>query len=96
MHDNPNLKTLNLPAITDKDYTIPENKCTTKVEHCGKTTENGMSCHRFYKCINGVAYSCQNPKRFFSTCSGKYYLKYFFGKTKYRCGTAAEARDMCH
>ena len=46
---------------------------------------NGISCHRFYECIDNVAYSCQNPKVFQSKCSGKYWN--WRGKADYICLT---------
>ena len=79
VRDNPKLETLNLGV----DYTDPKNKCTIKVKSCGEQPKSGVTCHRFYKCIDGKAYSCQNPKWLHSTCSGKYWGK--GGKGAYTC-----------
>ena len=67
--------------------------CTKKVNSCGPQPKGGiLSCHRFYKCIKGVAYSCQNPKWRYSTCSEKYWS----GKNKYRCPSGSRgAKDPC-
>ena len=55
-----------------------------------------MSCRRFYKCHNRVAYSCQNPKFGFSTCSEKYY---FGSRENYKCADLSRdshgADDSC-
>ena len=51
----------------------PLDDCFEKVPSCGKELPGDGSCHRFYKCIGGAAYSCQSPKLGFSTCSGKYF-----------------------
>ena len=48
-----------------------------------KGVKDTVGCHKFYKCIEGKAYSCQNPKLFQSKCSAKYWNK--GGKEKYRC-----------
>ncbi len=42
---------------------------------------NDAGCHGFYTCIDGVGYSCQDPKPLHSTCSESYLM----GKDKYRC-----------
>ncbi len=64
---------------------MPKQRCTKEVPSCSAKTATGKGtdwCHRFYKCHNGVAYSCQNPKSLSSTCSEKYY---FGSMEKYRC-----------
>ena len=67
-----------------KDKTVVQNwQCSEKVADCGKTPSGGGNCHRFYKCINGFAVSCQNPKLFQSKCSEKYWGK--GGMNKYIC-----------
>ena len=76
VRDNPKLKTLKLAALIERE-------CATKVTSCGQQYKNGVSCHRFYQCIDGKAYSCQNPKVFQSMCSGKYWGK--GGTDKYLC-----------
>ena len=76
-----------LPALTQKLRT-----CNTRVDSCGEQPSNGISCHRFYKCIDNVAYSCQNPKVFQAKCSGKYWN--WRGKADYICLTKAKASEM--
>ena len=101
VRDNPKLETLDLPALTGKDYGVPKNKCSIKVKSCGEQLQNGVSCHRFYKCHDGVAFSCQNPKIFRSTCSERYWGK--SGKEAYRClalspyvpRDSPDAKDPC-
>ena len=90
MRDNPKLKTdlsKQLPALSGRK------QCSIKVNSCGEQYKNGVSCHRFYKCIDGKAYSCQNPKVFQSMCSGKYWGK--GGTDKYLCTgyTDVKTRD---
>ena len=86
VRDNPKLETLQVPALLEKE-------CTIKVTSCGQQYKNDVTCHRFYKCIDGKAYSCQNPKWPFSQCSGKYWGK--GGTDKYLCTgyTDVKTRD---
>ena len=85
VRDNPRLKTLRLAALIER-------KCATKVTSCDQQYKNGVTCHRFYKCFDGKAYSCQNPKLGFLsgsplgsslTCSEKYWGN--GGKVPYLC-----------
>ena len=76
---------------------VAEDACTKKVDSCSDQPKGGfLSCHRFYKCHNRVAYSRQNPKTFFSTCSEKYY---FGSRKKYNCADLSRdspgAKDSC-
>ena len=87
VRDNPKLKTLQLPALIERS-------CATKVTSCGQQYKNGVTCHRFYKCSGGKAYSCQNPKLGFSTCSGKYWGK--GGKDPYLCTDYADVKTRYH
>ena len=83
VRDNPKLETLQVAALLEKE-------CTIKVTSCGQQYKNGYTCHRFYKCFDGVAYSCQNPKFLQSMCSGKYWGK--GGKDPYLCTDYADVR----
>ena len=76
VRDNPKLETVQVAALTEKE-------CTIKVTSCGQQYKNDVTCHRFYKCKDGKAYSCQNPKWPFSQCSGKYWG--IGGKNTYLC-----------
>ena len=78
-----------LPALTEKENI---RRCNTKVTSCGVQPSNGITCHRFYKCIDGIAYSCQNPKLFQSKCSGKYWNRR--GKADYICETDKEEQEL--
>ena len=68
---NPKLKTLRLPALRGK-----KNDCSTMVYSCSAEYRNKpYSCHRFYQCVDDVAYYCQNPKIFNRKCSERYWAK---------------------
>jgi len=68
---NAKLETLRLPALRG-----PENDCSMMVRSCSAEYRiKPYSCHRFYKCVDGVAYSCQNPKSFNWKCSERYWAK---------------------
>ena len=75
---------------------VPNGDCTTKVTSCRPHRRNRpLSCHRFYKCIEGFAYSFQNPKFLKWTCSERYWNK--GGKDHYSCLTewATAAHIVC-
>ena len=62
----------------------PNGDCTQLVTtSCRQYRQDGLSCHRFYKCIEGAAYSCQNPKFIKKTCGERYWNK--GGMASYRC-----------
>ena len=67
----------------------PNGDCTQLVTtSCRGYRQNSpLSCHRFYKCIEGAAYSCQNPKFLKKTCSERYWNK--DGKDHYSCDQAS-------
>ena len=68
--------------------------CAKKVTSCKQPKGGIFSCHRFYKCIDGAAYSCQNPKDFRSRCRERYWNK--GGKEKYRrCGPETTGGQDC-
>ena len=76
---------------------LPEDGvCSKKVTSCGdksKPTGDADGCHVYYKCIDGAAYSCQNPKIFRSTCSERYWNK--GGTEKYTCGPETTGGQDC-
>ena len=87
IHQSGGVKTYNSPQ--------PFDDCFEEVPSCGKQPPGGGSCHRFYKCIGGAAYSCQNPKVGFSTCSGKYF-SIGKGRNHYRCKAYTQGgNDPC-
>ena len=93
--ENPKLKTLRLPALRGR-----KNDCSTRVASCSPQYRNKpYSCHRFYKCVNGVAYSCQNPKIFNKKCSGKYWNFRKWSKqsrmSKYKCQEDTIGHKVC-
>ena len=85
----------------NKDKTVVQNwQCSEKVADCGKTLPGKIGlgwettdCHRFYKCHNGVAYSCQNPKLFSKKCSEQYH-SIGKGKEHYKCPPDSPAQQI--
>ena len=83
--------------------TDADQDCSKKVankEACGKPKGGILDCHRFYHCVGGVAYMCQNPKLFYSTCSGTY-SNIAHGLTEasrmstYKCPKGSSAHGEC-
>ena len=69
-------------------------RCFERVPSCGaqRMPDAAEGCHVYYKCIDGVAYSCQNPKLLSSTCSEKYY---FGSRNKYKCPADSPGGQQC-
>ena len=68
--------------------------CALWTDDCSKHDKPAgiLDCHHFYKCDNGKAYKCQNPKLGYSTCSQTYGGIHMFGqallsrtKEDYKC-----------
>ena len=75
--------------------------CSKKVANkdaCALAKRGIFDCHRFYHCVERVAYKCQNPKPRYSTCSGSYqgYHKHgFLSSLKTRMSTYKCPENKC-